>query len=657
MIGYKLSGAHGGRDDTETHHTEYRALATARVCADDTERTVARHRMSGPTRRWRYNEQAGRGWTASSGCWRQSQYKVKLITIDSNKCIMTEEDSELSAQPKTVQELVGGPREQYITPDFQRDFEWDEKQYDELWRDFATTVERNQSHFLGQVIVVNGPEKSVKKIKIIDGQQRITTIVVLLCAIRDIYKEIQESQDDDLKNQIEQLENLIYVSDIDGKSQPRVILKNNESTNENLKSVINEVPDEAEGKIKNCYDFFIERLSGLSFAEVDDIRRAVLTKVKLIKTSTGDINSAYQVFQTENDRGLDLSVIDLAKSITFEAASKKSSIDDEKIKNTWIQIVDALDEVSGPGAKRPITHILGLSKYKCSMDEYPNMFNRKYKNIVRSGLDKRGEDIGDLMSYLDREASVYYMATAPAVNAATNDLGENYSQRARRFRYKNPHAGVALYYLYKNYKQNEQLLYKILDLCIMLSVRLNLNDATQTSKRDPIYKLVRKLRKSDNPTEAVKRTIRSDTPSDIALEEYIKTREFKQNNITKLVLRTLEEDHFSSKQVRDNDFQIEHIAPRQSFSKQKYNTWRSIFDYDEGKFNQFRTRLGNLTILRKKQNARAGANPFKQKKRTYDSSEFIMTNKLLEYDEWGYSQIKDRSETLAELVIKSWSIE
>lgn len=272
-------------------------------------------------------------------------------------------------------------------------------------------------------------------------------------------------------------------------------------------------------------------------------------------------------------------------------------------------------------------------------------------------MNKNEENIADFIEFVDREAATYFEANAPAVGVANSSLGRKYDQRAKQFRYKNPHAGVALYYLYKKYRNNEDVLYRILDLLIILNVRLNLNDATQAAKRDPIYSTVSRMIKKEDPVESVKRSIREETPSDSALKEFIITRDFKRNNITRLVLRELEVDHFNNTKIRFDDFQIEHIAPRKAFSKEKYTSWRSNFDHDEGRFEQFSERIGNLTLLEGKPNARAGANPFGDKKGNYNTSNFAMTKQLCEYDDWSYSQIEERSKELSRLIVDTWSIE
>lgn len=568
---------------------------------------------------------------------------------------MSDESTELTAEPVDARKLLGMPRVQYITPDFQREFQWAEDQFDQLWSDIRSAAVRDEPHFLGQVILVENNSDGTDQYRIIDGQQRLTTITVFACVLRDYYSSLDGSQG----NLVNQTNNLIKFKNSLGEEERRLHLRSSESNDENLEKVVNETISSADGNIGDCYAFFNNKIKSEEKEMVDKIRETIFTGIKMIRTETGNINSAYQVFQTENDRGLDLDAIDLAKSIVFESAARDPEVDADRIKDLWLDIVSILDEVSSAGAKRPITQILGFSEYNCPMSAYPSTFIRRFESIVRNQLSKREESISDLLEFLDEEASIYYNANYPVAHEDAGQLPDEYVQRSRRVRYKNPHSGIVLYYLYKNNKNDKQMLYKLLDLASILTVRLNLNDESQSSKRDPNYVFVRKIRDRNDPIEAAKSVIRQQTPADTALVEHISTREFKSNDITRLVISELERNHFGERSsvIPFSSFQIEHIAPRKSFSDNTYTTWRSNFNHNSDKFDQYKNRLGNITMLSEKDNSEAGADPFNEKKSLYSNSDFSITKRVCKYNNWTYKEINERSKDLAELVIDTWTVE
>lgn len=565
---------------------------------------------------------------------------------------MPKRDNNLSARPLSMKELLTESNKQYITPDFQREFEWEQKQFEQLLRDVQTIIERDDTHFFGQIIVVEESQGDLTHVQIIDGQQRITTTIILMCVLRDIFREDNVNRE----NKIDEVTGVLNVSDKDANKYRRLRLENHETSDLILEDVFDGKTDNLTGTVGECYNFYKSRFSDLSFEMIDDIRRALLHNIRVIKTTTGSLSSAYQIFQTQNDRGQPLSTIDLAKSITFEAAATTECVNSDHVKNTWIRVVDSLSQTTQSGSKRAITHILGISNYNCPIDAYPETFIRRYKDIIRSGLDEKKKTVTDLMNFLDTEKELYLEANFPKKTARRESLGEDYARRARQLRYKNPYAGAVLYYLYKNYNEDRKRLYEILDLLILLNVRLNLNDVTKAGQRNPMYDATKSVVREDNPVADIKSIIRNETPSDAALREFVSTREFKQNDITRLVLARLENDHFRENSARVRDFSIEHVAPRSAFSDGRYTSWRSKFNHDEGRFDQFAKRIGNLTILNGSLNARAGTDPFEEKKQQYNSSEYGMTNDLCEYDNWTYTQIRTRSENIAELIVDSWSI-
>jgi len=559
----------------------------------------------------------------------------------------------LHARPVDVQELLGSPGVRYITPDFQRPFEWGEDQFAELWRDLIAAVERDDTHFMGQVILIESPSKAQGRMQIIDGQQRLTTLSILACVLREYYDSKDRS------NVSDQLQTLLGVTDtLEASESRRLKLLNHDDDDDNYNLIYEGNAQDASGAVKQAYEFFSQKVSELDDEKLTQIRKTLLKDLKLIRTETADFNSAYQVFQAENGRGMDLSHIHFAKSLLFEAAAKDPQTDTDHVKRLWLSAKSGLDELGQAGARRAMSHILGVSEFNCPVQMYPKRFVRKFQDIVRRQVNDRGWTVEQFVEWLKNEAETYIQANAVGVDGRVCGWDSGLADRARQFRYKNAHGGIVLYHLYREC-DDVQRRKKALDLARILNVRLNLANKTGSNKREPIYKIIRKDRGAADLLEVIKRIIRRQTPTDSALREHVANREFKQNKMTKLVLLELERGHFNSNHhtLTVDDFQTEHIAPRKAFTKEQYTTWRSEFGHDEDKFKEYRERLGNLTPLASSANARAGTNPLRDKKREYRKSSFKMTKRVCEYDDWGYQQIVSRSEDLAELVVKTWSIE
>ena len=109
--------------------------------------------------------------------------------------------AELSVSKKSIKNFLSIKEAKFIIPDYQREYSWDEEKCDILWEDITNfSKEKEEEYFLGTIVICGNKEK----IEVIDGQQRITSLFLLL---RAFYKKLEEMKEDDnikgLKLQIE----------------------------------------------------------------------------------------------------------------------------------------------------------------------------------------------------------------------------------------------------------------------------------------------------------------------------------------------------------------------------------------------------------------------------------------------------------------------
>jgi uncharacterized protein with ParB-like and HNH nuclease domain len=89
----------------------------------------------------------------------------------------------------TVKELFGNSDSLYQIPRYQRPYSWTDDQLDKLWEDVTEAVETEPNYFLGSIITARPEEKS-NYLDVVDGQQRLTTLTILLCVVRDLYPNL-----------------------------------------------------------------------------------------------------------------------------------------------------------------------------------------------------------------------------------------------------------------------------------------------------------------------------------------------------------------------------------------------------------------------------------------------------------------------------------
>ena len=251
---------------------------------------------------------------------------------------------------KTVKDLLISGH-QFEIPRFQRAYSWEKRHYAEFLRDIVSNLKINKgeikadSYFVGTMLFVGNfldPGNSV--IKVVDGQQRLTTITILFSVLSDIFKSIGD----------EQLSKLVfkYIMTQDDNGKDLKILKT--VTNypyfayfiqDISKSHIAKPETEEEENIKSTYDFFVKELADKKIrqtlktsngaADVDaikyeDILKAIRDQVlncSFISISTSSEDQANRIFEILNAKGKRLDEVDLIKNKIFEIASSREPAD------------------------------------------------------------------------------------------------------------------------------------------------------------------------------------------------------------------------------------------------------------------------------------------------------------------------------------------
>lgn len=239
----------------------------------------------------------------------------------------------------------------YTVPDFQREYVWEHKDVEKLLQDVLDEfydeegrIQEGPEYFLGSIVVCKNEEGTFQ---LIDGQQRMTTIYLVLCAARDVLVEVKSSAPQWLDKQISdvyadprtggdirQLRLTLQYEDSDGildhvaKGEPI------DGSAEKTKSV---------RRIREAYDTIKEWYRTERQGNPDKIKEflvAFTNRIKLIRIVTPSLANALKVFETINDRGVGLNAMDLLKNRLF---MRMSSRDYSTLKKQWKTLVDTLD--------------------------------------------------------------------------------------------------------------------------------------------------------------------------------------------------------------------------------------------------------------------------------------------------------------------------
>lgn len=233
----------------------------------------------------------------------------------------------------------------YAVPDYQREYVWDTDQVEQLLKDVREEMgdgpaQDAPEYFIGSIVVCPGRDGVLD---LIDGQQRMTTLYITLCAIRDRLAELGAQSSSVLNSQIADA-----AVDVSGEERRRYRLDlQYEDSGDALTRLAEgkriETPStQSMRNMQNAHHVvtrFLESEFGQDPAAVRKLYGYLTNKVKLIRIQTEDVAKALKIFETINDRGVGLNSMDLLKNLLFMKTPKGQF---DRLKDTWKELQDTI---------------------------------------------------------------------------------------------------------------------------------------------------------------------------------------------------------------------------------------------------------------------------------------------------------------------------
>ncbi len=248
----------------------------------------------------------------------------------------------------------------FVVPEYQREYVWEsDKQVSRFLQDindeFNASNNPRSNYFIGNTIIVEGKDGTYD---VVDGQQRLTTIIITLCAIRDSLKNINvidEDLEEKQKQLIKVVEELLYDYDLNkNKHTPRLTLQYAESKDYLDKLIkakeFDDITTPSIKKMGEAYSTVVDFLNDLksnNISVIIDFVSYFLVNVQMVIIKPDNLGSALKIFETINERGVSLNAMDLLKNLLFIHANKD---DFEEIKQIWRGMQDNINK-SGEGDK------------------------------------------------------------------------------------------------------------------------------------------------------------------------------------------------------------------------------------------------------------------------------------------------------------------
>lgn len=528
----------------------------------------------------------------------------------------------------------------FKVPVYQRNYDWDNIQCEKLYQDIIKSNEKNCQHFTGTIVYiddVNGGS-GLNEVLIIDGQQRITTMYILLKALYDASKNISIR----VESEIEEVMFNRHCEEI-----YKVKLKPVKTDNEQLTLLIKDKIDEM-NRNSNVYKNYVvfiklieESLSkGLEINDIlNGIKKLEIVEIILDKLQ-GD--EPQKIFESINSTGLELSLADLIRNYLLMDDVKQEKLYEEY----WLEIEKNVG-------------------YRNLGDFFINYLNSQISGSVNSKnayrlfkehCENNNLSHEDVLISLKR-TSKYYGAF----------IGENNCYSSSVMEYLNAFNTIKqttviplifrIFDDYENKHINEEVLCKLLSYLLTYFVRTNACEINKNMAKfmKSLYSRVIDGSDYDNYFEKVAiflNDIRANDrmPTDKEFKEALIYKPLYKKNICKYLLSVIENS--TKEHIDVSNLTIEHILPQ----KENAAVWKKeVGENYSSVYEQYLHTLGNLTITG--HNSELGTKSFAEKKRIIrDNSKANILNKsVLSADSWNEKSILKRAESLADILVHEFA--
>ncbi len=564
----------------------------------------------------------------------------------------------LDTKTVTLNEILGNGKI-YRVPQFQRDYSWDQDNWEDLWNDLCYAYEKGEAHYMGSIVLQIAGNESDKNFWIIDGQQRFTTLSILTLAaiskIRDLAaagvepEHNSERADLLMRQYIGQKDpsSLMYSSKLflnennDGFYQQRLL---------NFRPPIHVARlSDSEKALWRAFLYFRQQIDELFSARdgaaiASFLSRTVGELLKFIQIVVRDELNAYTVFETLNSRGVELTATDLLKNYLF-ALVAKSRTDLDIVKGQWKRIIDAI----------------GLKEFPVFLRYY---LNTRLDLITKNQLFKAvkkfvstDQHVMDLLDHLEMNAYIYTALSSP------DDVWWNGDKEAKEY--------VGALKLFRVSLCSPLLMVaceklpatefkRVLSAVAVLSFRYNVIGTLQTNDMEKVYnKVAQRIYKGELLNAyAIIQALRPLYVEDEAFRSYFVLKSFPTNNntqkkIVRYILYNIEGQLPGGARYdyETDEGTIEHILPE---CMRESNYWNNTFTEDEHTRAVYM--LGNMTLLEPSKNNKEASNkPMPEKVQVYATSQYALTADITDQN-WTMKMIAHRQERLAKLAAAVWKL-
>lgn len=535
---------------------------------------------------------------------------------------------------------------QFLIPVYQRYYSWETEQCSRLWNDIVDMQKKDKDgHFVGSIVNIaeQAMPTGVQKYMIIDGQQRLTTLSLLLIALRDYAEEHPEDG-----TNARRIDNMLLKNEYeDGDERYKLLLT--ETDRELLKSLVEKKPisDPSLSRILSNYNFFVRKIANKEL-QPKDVYEAI-GRLQIVNiTLDRNVDDAQAIFESLNSTGKELSESDLIRN--YVLMGLEPSEQRYVYEHMW----------------RPMELLFDYEKQDTVMDrffrDYLTMkttripkIDRVYEGFKAYHLNCEFSTIrelcADLLTYATYYTNmVFRRSDKPVLKSLYSDIGDLRME-------------VAFPFLLKVHNDctegviTEDDLIEIIKMCISYVFRRSICDIPPNSLNKTFATLRNKIKPYDymNSIKAffVLRDDYKEFPDDEKFEKAFVSRDIYNMRSRNFILSHLE-NYGNKAPIIIENYTIEHIMPQNSNPRDEWKTMLGA-NWKEIQKTYLHT-IGNLTLTA--YNSEMSDNPFMVKmdmEGGFKESALRLNAYLVKLTEWNEQHIKERAKLLAEKAEQIWT--
>ena len=536
-------------------------------------------------------------------------------------------------------------RKQYQIPVYQRNYDWKKDNCLVLFNDVISAYQEERSHFLGTIVQVQQDEEGgIKKYIIIDGQQRMTTVYLLLKALYDSTTDEVDKED---------LKGILFNSNSDSKKLARddklkLKLKPIKTDNKEFLLLMDDELEEMDqtSNIYVNYNYFLNLIKDAGQKEITP--KNILTGLKKLKivliSLDKDKDDPQLVFERINSTGEDLTLADLIRNYILMTDSNM----EELYENYWLPIESTV------GKDRLVSFFQTYLIYRLpdnNKDQY-----QSFKNYV----GKNGISHEELLKEMKRLAKYYFafVSYSPDYSDKVNNVLDGFRSLKQATIYP---FFFGIFDDFANGIISEDTLYSVLVFFLNYTIRRSITGVPTNTLRG-LYKGLYKRIFTDEATKAeylhsiysfmAQLTSNAAVPNDTIFKDRLMTEDiYKNRDSCRLILKILENGLDSLKETVNigKGTTIEHVMPQNGDSEEWHKEIGSDYAYV---YDKYLHTLGNLTLTG--YNSELSDKSFLEKREMIRAnSKFVVLNSdIIDKEHWNEDTIKARAERLSNRLLE-----